>query len=280
VSRDPDRRRLRPDPKLLTGVLGRAVGRFTRSPFRLTADPDAALGRLPDDGCGAQRPPSQPSLTASLSPRSTPRDAMFLWQEFLAYLGIFEGRQPLAFLALFGTRPLPTACQPILDRSNSELGFGTVNGSRAVPDISRRTMRASAPNATDPVTLSIGDRPSEPFVKCVIPRSAASSFAAISTSGCKPRRVSEFLWESAAVADTMGSMMMPACCLKNCDRGKKSSFSTLGNWAAAPGTSIRSAFRFEEEDRLRDRHHAAAGKTLKDTKQKKRVEIPGGSAEH
>jgi hypothetical protein len=133
---------------------------------------------------------------------------MFLRQEFLAYLGIFEGRQPLAFLALFGTRPLPTACQPILDRSNSELGFGTVNGSRAVPDISRRTMRASAPNATDPVTLSIGDRPSEPFVKCVIPRSAASSFAAISTSGCKPRRVSEFLWESAAVADTMGSMMI------------------------------------------------------------------------
>jgi hypothetical protein len=26
--------------------------------------------------------------------------------------------------------------------------------------------------------------------------------------------------------------LMPACCLKNCDRGKKSSFSTLGNWAA------------------------------------------------
>jgi hypothetical protein len=42
------------------------------------------------------------------------KDATFLRQGFLAYLGIFEGRQPLASLALFGTRSLPEARRPPL----------------------------------------------------------------------------------------------------------------------------------------------------------------------
>ncbi len=57
------------------------------------------------------------------------------------------------------------------------------------------TIRATAPNASDPVTLSKGALSFEPFVKCVIPITAMSYFIARSTNGHKwrttPMRVAE-----------------------------------------------------------------------------------------
>jgi hypothetical protein len=85
------------------------------------------------------------------------------------------------------------------------------------------TTRGSAPNASDPVTRSMGERPSLPLVKCVTPSKAASIAVARSTSGCNPRRVSEFLWLSAATAETIGSMTRspapPAFAIASCRAG-------------------------------------------------------------
>jgi hypothetical protein len=57
-----------------------------------------------------------------------------------------------------------------------------------------KTIRGSAPNASDPVTRSIGSLPPVPFVKWLIPSTAQFAASAKSTTGCSEFRVSALLW--------------------------------------------------------------------------------------
>jgi len=70
-----------------------------------------------------------------------------------------------------------------------------------------RTIRASAPNACEPITRSAEFFPAVFFAKCVMPRTAQPLFSANVTTDCKLRRTSFALCISPVTAETIGSMM-------------------------------------------------------------------------
>ena len=99
------------------------------------------------------------------------------------------------------------------------------------------TTRGSAPNATDPVTRSMGSRPAVLLVKCEIPRTAASSSLANPASGRRALRTSVFLWVSPGTTVTTGSTSTSAHCGISRAATSSAGMSVAGSNCRAPSRS-------------------------------------------
>ena len=127
--------------------------------------------------------------------------------QFLAlFLGVFEQFEWAAFepvapdnalrrKIVIGQHILP---QQVFEAAaiGADVGRDSTNRrgpSSLSPLAAAKTTRGMAPKASDPVMRSIGSRPCVPLVKCVMPSVMKLRSTPRSTSGCKPRRVSEFL---------------------------------------------------------------------------------------
>ena len=104
------------------------------------------------------------------------------------------------------------------------------------------TTRGSAPNATDPVTRSMGSRPAVLLVKCEIPRTAASSSLANPASGRRALRTSVFLWVSPV---TTGSTSTSAHCGISRAATSSAGMSVAGSNCRAPSRSTEPDYEMD-----------------------------------